>query len=275
MKVLRYWFRVVGALLVIAAAPLASAVDLTDADCIIEPNISVDLSTAVDGIVEEFFVDRGDKVKKGDVLVNLVAGVELAALKQAKFRSQQRSEIELAESRLLFSKRKRERTMQLFADNAVSELTKDEVDLEVETAVLDLKAAKENQERALIDLERAQEMLKMRRIASPIDGIVVQRLVAPGESIGEQQTVLLKLVQIDPLNVELIVPASQFGSFDVGTVLAVSPRPPGVGTYYAEVELIDPIIDASSGTFGVRAKLPNPDLEIPAGLVCDAVISGT
>ena len=85
----------------------------------------------------------------------------------------------------------------------------------------------------------------------------------------------LKLFQIDPLNVELIVPASQFGSFDVGTMPAVSPRPPGVGTYYGEIELIDPIIEASSGTFGVRAKLPNPDLEITAGRVCDVAISGT
>jgi RND family efflux transporter MFP subunit len=261
------------AALALVGIPVANAVDFSDADCVIEPHISVDLSTSVDGIVEEVFVDRGDIVKKGDVLVHLEAGVELAAVKQAQFRTQQRAEVELAEGRLLFARRKRERTLKLFSDNAVSELTKDEVELEVETALLDLKNAKENQERALIELERAQEMLKLRRISSPIDGIVVERLVAPGEAIGEQQTVLLKLVQIDPLNVELVVPASQFGLFDLGGTLAVSPRPPGEGTYNAEIVIIDPVIDASSGTFGVRAKLPNPGLSIPAGLVCDVAIA--
>ena len=254
------------------AAP-AGAVDFTDADCIIEPHVSVDLSTSVDGIVQEVLVDRGDIVRKGDVLVRLEAGVERAAVKQARLRTKQRAEIELAEGRLIFAQKKRERTLQLYKDNAISELARDEVDLEVETAMLELRRAKENMERALLDLERAQEILNLRRILSPVDGVVVERLVAPGEAIGEQQTVLLKLVQIDPLNVELVVPASEFGRFEPGEVLAVTPRPPGEGTYEARIEIIDPVIDASSGTFGVRANLPNPELSIPAGLICDAVIA--
>ena len=67
-----------------AASGVASAVDFSDSDCVIEPNITVDLSTSVDGIVEEIFVDRGDIVKKDDVLVHLLHPVlgqrEFAAL---------------------------------------------------------------------------------------------------------------------------------------------------------------------------------------------------
>jgi RND family efflux transporter MFP subunit len=252
----------------------AIAVDLSDADCVIEPHVSVDLSTSVDGIVEEALVNRGDNVTKGQILVRLEAGVERAAVEQARLRTKQTSETELAEGRLIFAKKKRARTMQLFEDNAISELTRDEVDLEVETALLELKRAKENEEQARLDLERAEEILNLRRILSPIDGIVVERLVSAGEAIGEQQTVLMRLVQIDPLNVELIVPSSEFGSFELGGTLLVSPRPPGEGTYEATVVIIDPVIDASSGTFGVRANLPNPDHRIPAGLTCDAALAG-
>ena len=263
----------VATLIVMAQLPItAGAVDLSDADCVIEPHVTVDLSTSVDGIVEQILVDRGDRVSKGDVLVRLESGVEQAAVDQARLRTQQMAETELAEGRLIFAKKKRDRTMQLFSDNAVSEFTRDEVDLEVETALLDLKRARENNERALLDLERAEEILKLRRIVSPIDGIVVERLVAEGEAIGEQQTVLLKLVQIDPLNVELIVPASEFGAFSLGDTLIVTPRQPGTGTYNAEIDIIDPVIDASSGTFGVRAQLPNPDYAIPAGLVCTVAL---
>ncbi len=261
-------------LLVLILVGRAGAVDFTDADCIIEPHVSVDLSTSVDGIVEQILVDRGDRVKKGDVLVRLEAGVERAAVKQARLRTQQKAEIEIAASQLAFARKKRDRTMQLFTDNAISELAKDEVDLEVETAMLELRRANENHARAVLDLERAQEILNLRRIVSPIDGIVVRRLVAPGESIGEQQTVLLELVQIDPLNVELVVPASEFGRFELGSMLVVTPRPPGTGTYEAKIEIIDPVIDASSGTFGVRANLPNPTLDIPAGLICTAAFAG-
>ena len=236
----------------------AIAVDLTDVDCVIEPYRSVDLSTSVDGIVEEILVERGDVVKKGQVLVRLEAGVERAVYEQAQLRTRQRSEIELAEGRLVFARRKRERTMQLFADNAVSEFTRDEVDLEVETAALELKQAQENQERAELDLARAKAILDLRSIRSPLDGVVIERRVSEGEAIGEQQTILLELVQVDPLNVELIVPASQFGAFELGDTLIVTPGAPGKGTYEADVEIIDSVIDASSGTFGVRAALPNP-----------------
>ena len=255
--------------LLLPAAP-ALAIDLNDADCVIEPHRTVELSTSVDGIVERIFVDRGDLIKKGQVLVRLEAGVERATYEQARLRTQQMSAVELAAGRLAFAKKKRERTMELFADKAVSEFTRDEVNLEVETAELELKSAEENHQRALLDLERAKAVLDLRSIASPLDGVVVERLIAEGEAIGEQQTVVLTLVQIDPLNVELIVPASQFGQVRIGDTLMVAPAFPAEGSYEATIDIIDPVIDASSGTFGIRATLPNPGLRIPAGLNCTA-----
>jgi RND family efflux transporter MFP subunit len=257
----------------LAAFGNAAAVDLSEADCVIEPHLSVDLSTSVDGIVEEVLVDRGDVVRAGDVLVRLESGVEQAAVQQARLRTDQMAEVDLARERLLFARKKQTRTLQLYTDNAISEFTKDEVDLEVETALLEVKRAIEFRERAMLDLDRALEILKLRTILSPIDGVVVERLVAKGEAIGEQQTVLLKLVQIDPLNVELIVPASEFGSISLGMTVTVRPGFPVDGTVDARIIIIDPIIDASSGTFGVRATLPNPGFRIPAGLTCRVAMS--
>ncbi len=40
------------------------------------------------------------------------------------------------------------------------------------------------------------------------------------------------------------------------------------GSYPAKVVIVDQVIDAASGTFGVRVELPNPKLELPAGLKC-------
>jgi len=249
---------------------VVGAIDLHDADCVIEPHVTVDLSTAVDGIVEEALVDRGDVVRAGQVLVKLESGVEKSAVAQARLRVNQTSEMDLAQGRLIFARKKLERTMQLFQDNVISEFAKDEVELEVEVAELEVRQATELRERAELDLQRALEILKLRTIVSPIDGVVVERLVAKGEAIGEQQTVLLKLAQIDPLNVELIVPVEDFGPIHVGAVLTVRPGFPVDGSFAAKIDIVDPIIDASSGTFGVRAILPNPGLEIPAGLSCTA-----
>jgi hypothetical protein len=40
------------------------------------------------------------------------------------------------------------------------------------------------------------------------------------------------------------------------------------GTYAATVTVVDEVFDAASGTFGVRLKLPNPELRLPAGVRC-------
>ena len=37
----------------------------------------------------------------------------------------------------------------------------------------------------------------------------------------------------------------------------------------------DKVIDARSGTFGVRVKLPNPGLAIPSGVSCKAAFDGS
>ena len=49
---------------------------------------------------------------------------------------------------------------------------------------------------------------------------------------------------------------------------AVVPEFPGDTVHVASVSIVDRVIDAASGTFGVRLKLPNPDHEIPGGLHC-------
>jgi multidrug efflux pump subunit AcrA (membrane-fusion protein) len=81
----------------------------------------------------------------------------------------------------------------------------------------------------------------------------------------------MKIAQIDPLNVEVIVPVARFASIKVGMRAKVIPEAPIVDQYMAEVTIVDRVIDAASGTFGVRLELPNPNYRIPAGLKCKVI----
>jgi multidrug efflux pump subunit AcrA (membrane-fusion protein) len=54
----------------------------------------------------------------------------------------------------------------------------------------------------------------------------------------------------------------------------VTPESPAEGVYQATVTVVDRIIDAASGTFRVRAELPNPDYALPAGLRCKVRFPG-
>ena len=48
----------------------------------------------------------------------------------------------------------------------------------------------------------------------------------------------------------------------------VQPEAPMGGSYTATVTVVDRVVDAASGTFGVRLELPNRDYRLPAGLKC-------
>lgn len=208
-------------------------------ECILEPNTEIEISAAVSGVLSAVLVQRGDRVKRGQVLARLISGPE-------------RASVELAKARVEFGKRKAIRNQDLYQKELISIHEKDEMDTEVLISKLQLK--------------QAEEQLKLRKITSPIDGVVVERDKDPGEYVDTES--IVTIVSLDPLNVEVVAPAERFGTIKKGMRGKVSTIGPVSKTFDARVILIDQVIDAASGTIRVRLALPNPDNSIPAGLNC-------
>jgi hypothetical protein len=57
----------------------------------------------------------------------------------------------------------------------------------------------------------------------------------------------------------------------VGMRAQIIPEAPIGGKYTAIVKIVDRVLDAASGTFGVRLELPNPDNRLPAGIKCKVI----
>ena len=126
-----------------------------------------------------------------------------------------------------------------------------------------------NKRLAELEYERAAEVVKRLIILSPIDGVVVERFLSGGEYVETES--ILRLAQVHPLNVEVILPVTLHNSIKVGMRAKVKPESPVGGQYGAEVKIVDKVIDAASGTFGVRLELPNPNYSLPAGLKCKVI----
>jgi RND family efflux transporter MFP subunit len=210
-------------------------------ECLVEPHTVVNVGSPVDGVLELVAVNRGDWVRKGQVLAQLQSGVEAAAVK-------------LSQAHVEYGRRKVERNEALYEKQLISAQDRDELVTEVHLREQ--------------ELNKDQETLKLRTIISPIDGVVVERKLAPGEFIRSDKSVVLKLAQINPLNVEVIAPSRLFGSVRVGSAGRVNLAPFFPGSYQARVVVVDKVVDAASGTLGVRLELPNPDKTIPAGIKC-------
>ncbi len=235
---------------------------------IIEARQIIDIRSPVEGLIESVTVDRGDPIKKGQVLVTLESGVERANLEIARFRTEVKGPVVSAEARVEFARHKEERQAELAREHFVSPSALEEARTERRLAEAELAIAKENQRQALLEVTRAEEQLRMRVIRSPVDGVVVERLLKPGELTNSNtKEPILKLAEIDPLNVEVVLPASLYGHVRRGDLAEVMPETP-VGRYSAKVVVVDRVIDAASGTFGVRLELRNPNHAIPAGAKC-------
>jgi RND family efflux transporter MFP subunit len=264
-------------LLALVTASPATAQDMkadsSEFDCLVQPKMVLKLGTSVPALISEVLVDRGAIVKKGDIVARLESGVEAAAVALAKVRANDESAVRSGRTRVEFQSRKEERTKQLRRGDNVSISTSDEAETAARVAENELDAAEINLKLAQLELVRASELLNQRIIRSPINGVVVERTLGPGEYAYDQSHIMT-VSQIDPLNVEVYVPLSQFGRIRPGMSAEVYPEAPVGGRYTAIVVVVDQVFDAASGTIGIRLELPNPDYALPAGLRCRARFPG-
>ena len=257
---------VVFSIMFTAATSFAEEVEQTEFEGLIEPFELVNVGTPVEGVVENVSVERSALVEKGEPLVQLESSVENTVVKRAMVLAAVEGELELERERLAFAERMHNRVEELFQGEAISAEKRDEAATEVSLARARLQKAKENRALAILDMERAKAMLNRRTIKSPIAGVVVERFVSPGEFVDSKP--LLKLAQMDPLRVEVILPASMLNSIKPGMKAQITPETDEESHYTATVSIVDRVIDPASGTFGVRLELPNPDYRLPGGLKC-------
>lgn len=206
------------------------------------------------------------------MLVQLDASVERASAALALQRSQLEGAIRSGESRVEYSVKKHGRQEELFKQNFVSAQARDESFTERRLAESELKEAVDNRRVAEFDYNRQMEVLRLKTITSPLNGVVMDRLMHPGEvaEAGVGRKPILKIADIDTLHVEVILPVEAFGKVKLGSKADVMPDAPIGGKHQAVVTIVDRVFDAASGTFGVRLELPNRQRQLPAGMRCKA-----
>jgi RND family efflux transporter MFP subunit len=240
--------------------------------CLIEPMQRVELRSAVEGRIDAIHAERGMEVRKGQVLVELDTAVERAALEGAKFRAVMQGQLKSADSRLSAAKDKFQRRDALVKERYIATQDRDDSFAEMRVAEANLVEAQDNQRLAALEQRRLSETVEQRRLRSPINGVVTERLQSVGEvaQAGESAKPGLRLAQTDPLRVEVVLPVGMYGKVKRGDKVSVDAEAPLTGRYTASVTIVDRVVDAASGTFGVRMELPNPKGEIPAGIKCRA-----
>ena len=244
-------------------------------ECVIQPRQILEIRSPVDGLIQRVHVDRGQTVRRGQLLATLDDSVERVAAEGARHRAGMLGAVQDGESRVTATSRKLERVQELIASKFLSAQALDDAQNEKRLAEAELVEARDARRLAEIEFNRQSAIIQLKSVRSPVNGVVIERLLNTGElsEAGVGRRPILKLAEIDVLHVEVLLPAEAWSQVKVGLAGEVQPAIGG-GTHRARVAVVDRILDAGSGTFGVRLELPNPGHAIPAGTRCRLRLEG-
>ncbi len=229
------------------------------------PFQAVTLGAVVPGRIMRVLVEEGQAVGQGDLLVVLDDRGQRVRTELAKAEAD--SDLRVRQARLVmdFADRELKRLSDLFGDDfAAAKETRDarllaeERRLEFAIAEFDLAQAKRLYERERVLLEQLS-------IRSPFDGFVRELLLHEGETVNEREGVI-KVVQVDPLEIVLDCPLSSAEFATVGRRLTIHASDARWGRRVATLTYAAKTADAASQTLRVKMRLPNPEGRWIAGL---------
>ena len=241
--------------------------------CLVKPKQVVQLGSSVFGVLAELRVGRADVVTKGQIVGKLDTSVEEAQLALNQFQAKSTSALRAAQTDLEFNQRELERQVSL-AKNMWSRIDAvDQARTKVAEDEIAIEKANDEQKIAQLEASRSLAQYNLKLIRSPLNGVVSDVKLEPGEFIYEA-TPIVTLAQLDPLTVDLVLPSKLYGSLKAGEAVDLRLLAPVDKTVHSTIDVIDPLIDPASDTFRVRLTLENPGNTIPAGIRCVASLPG-
>lgn len=250
MKNSRWWLVAVSFLIPLGAAAQALG-------CLIEPFRVSDIGSPVIGVIDSMRVERGDRVVAGQVLATLRSEVEKQSVAVASSKAGALGELQAAEANAHLARQKLVRAVDLARQQFISSQALEQARAEALVAENRLTQAREQRTVFAREQQLALAQLGLRTIRSPMAGVVVERYLAAGERVEEKP--IYRLAVVNPLRVEVVLPADLYPTMRKGMEVAITPEFPGAQARLARVVLVDRLIDGASNTFRVRLALPNED----------------
>lgn len=203
-------------------------------------NESVSLVSEATGIVKKIHFEEGEKVKKGQLLLELDNSDLIAELREIN------TKIKLAED-------KKSRAVGLFEAKGISRESLDEISTNLES----LKAQR----------SRVQANINKSRIVAPFSGTIGLRNISEGGYVSANSNVA-NLVDITPLKIEFPLAEKYQNAVKIGDKVSFSTSSLA-NKLDAEVYAIEPLVDKASRTITVRAMYPNKDEKLFPGGYAD------
>ena len=221
----------------------------------------VEIHARVEGYLEKMLFDEGTYIHKGQTLFQIDPTLYRARAKRAE------AQLNKAKAQALKAERDLNRIQPLFELNAASQLDLDNAIANYEGATADVAVCE-------ADMVQAQMTLDYTTVKSPISGYISERNADIGALVGPgSQSLLATIVKSDTVQIDFSMTSLEYlksktRNVNLGHKDTTRTWNPYVtvtmadGTHYPYQGLVnfaDPQIDPKTGTFSVRAEMPNPE----------------
>jgi RND family efflux transporter MFP subunit len=253
------------------------------------PVDQVTISSEADGKVSRILADLGDRVKAGQVLIQIDSEKQ-----QYTFQQQQAAlaralaqygapdpehlpEIERtpdamrANADLLQATQAYNRATELFKRNLISQQALDDAQATLHSKQAIYNSALQTGKNLRASIQGTQAAMKLAdrqlrdtQIRAPFDGFVEKRLVNLGELV-KTQTPVIAIVRLDPLKVTAEIPEKMAPWINTGETVQLQVDAYQGRTFSGKVSRISPAVNTSTRAFPFEALVPNSDAALKPG----------
>jgi HlyD family secretion protein len=243
-------------------SPAQAAIELTSTGYV-EPQVVTRIGAKIPGKVARVYVREGQRVKTGDLVIELEHADREAAIESARMRAAAaQARVATAHANVAETRQQAKRQRQL-AQSGVAPAANAE-DLEARSVSLEqaAKAAEAEVKAAESEVAALRVNLQYMRIYAPIDGTVTNKPPEVGELIGTDISGVsdkaIELADFSTLMVECDIPEGRLHMVKVGSPAEIALDAFPGRRYRGEAVEVSPRVNRSKATVGVKVKFVDP-----------------
>ena len=229
----------------------------------VTPLSSVEVKPQISSVVTRVHIQEGQFVKAGDLLFTLDPRPDQANV--AKVRAQMAKD----EAVLADAQRQLARSRDLMSKNFVSQGALDSSQAQVDAQLANLVA-----DRAALDA--AQLALSYNSVRASSSGRLGAVNVYPGTAVQANQTTLVTITQLDPINISFSLPQRNLDAvlegLKAGGIAVTAKLPESGNVVRGRLQFVDNTVDAATGTIKVKARFDNRESKLWPGAFVKATL---
>lgn len=240
--------------------------------------VTVDVGSQISGQIKEVFVDFNDQVRRGQILATLDPQTYESRLAQGQAEiAAQQAGVASADARVAEARAAYNRTETLFDRGIMAKAALETAEATLKTAQASARQARAGVNQSRAALASTQTDLSRTRIVAPIDGVVINRSIEPGNTVAAslQAPVLFQIAQdLSKLEVKITVDEADIGQVAEGQAVkfTVDAFPDDTFTGVVTQVRKQPETTSNVVAYIVIAQADNPNGKLLPGMTANADI---